>query len=511
ELVDGEDLETHVRRNGPLTVTAALDAIAQAANGLAYAHEQGVVHRDIKPANLLRDRRGLVRILDMGLARLDDVQSRSSTETEQPEPAGLTDSGLIMGTAAYMAPEQARDTRKADARSDLYSLGCTLHFLLTGRPPYSASSAIDMIVAHLQSPLPRLQDGSSRTIIPASVQELFELLAAKNPEDRMQTAATAAEQTNRLQKALTQGLEPSLPKATENSLPPQTSQQTMPVLSQPPTVHSQRRQLLTAVGMVLLMMLLVISVLAMYSSRSGTEVGLPAGPTTVATPEPPAQTAMQSADKNLPRSDLPTITFDGVAGYLQLPTITPEAGTTYTLEAIIQPRRFQTSNVISWLGPDWMALFISDSGHPGTARLVADRSVVLTAPTAIQLNRWTHLAAVFDSQTNKLFIDGREEIHSPITFSLASTDGGLFVGGVDPARLPSGENQRFFNGRLRGFRISRGARYSSPFSPPDVLTRDPQTIAVMQPNTAGDGLVLVNGDGKELDLVLSDQGVLRTP
>jgi len=511
ELVDGEDLETHVRRNGPLTVTAALDAIAQAANGLAYAHEQGVVHRDIKPANLLRDRRGLVRILDMGLARLDDVQSRSSTETEQPEPAGLTDSGLIMGTAAYMAPEQARDTRKADARSDLYSLGCTLHFLLTGRPPYSANSAIDMIVAHLQSPLPRLQDGSSRTIIPALVQELFELLAAKNPEDRMQTAATAAEQTNRLQKALTQGLEPSLPKATENSLPPQTSQQTMPVLSQPPTVHSQRRQLLTAVGTVLLMMLLVISVLAMYSSRSGTEVGLPAGPTTVATPEPPAQTAMQSADKNLPRSDLPAITFDGVAGYLQLPTITPEAGTTYTLEAIIQPRRFQTSNVISWLGPDWMALFISDSGHPGTARLVADRSVVLTAPAAIQLNRWTHLAAVFDSQTNKLFIDGREEIHSPITFSLASTDGGLFVGGVDPARLPSGENQRFFNGRLRGFRISRGARYSSPFSPPDVLTRDPQTIAVMQPNTAGDGLVLVNGDGKELDLVLSDQGVLRTP
>jgi serine/threonine protein kinase len=511
ELVDGEDLETHVRRNGPLTVTEALDAIAQAAAGLAYAHEQGVVHRDIKPANLLRDRRGLVRILDMGLARLDDVQARSNTETEQPEFGGLTDSGLIMGTAAYMAPEQARDTRKADARSDLYSLGCTLHFLLTGRPPYSASSAIDMIVAHLQSPVPRLQDGSAKTVIPASVQELFERLAAKKPEDRIPTAAAVAAQTSRVREAMTHGRESALPKATENSLPPQTSQQTMPVVSQPPTVHSQRRQLFTAVGMVLLMIVFVVSFLALYSSRRGAGAGLPAGSAKVAAPAPPSETAMQSADNNLSGSDLPVIAFDGVAGYLRLPTVIPEAGTTYTLEAIIQPRQLQTSNVISWLGPDWMALFISDSGLPGTARLVNGQSVVLTAPVAVQLNRWTHLAAVFDSQTNRLFVDGREELQSAITFSLSNTEGGLFVGGVDPARLPEGENRRFFNGSLRGFKISRGVRYSGPFSPPNVLTRDRETIAVMQQNAAGDGVIIVDGDGRELDVVLSETGILRTP
>src|SRR5690606_32363168 len=104
----------------------------QAAYALRYAHQQGVVHRDIKPANLLLTSAGVVKVLDMGLARVDDEGGLLN------EPGGhkLTQAGQIIGTIDFMPPEQAEDSRQADARSDIYALGCTLYFLLTGVHPY---------------------------------------------------------------------------------------------------------------------------------------------------------------------------------------------------------------------------------------------------------------------------------------------------------------------------------------------------------------------------------------
>ena len=136
EYVDGSDLSTLVKQQGPLPLDQALDCILQAARGLQYAHEHGVVHRDIKPANLLLDRHGTVKILDMGLARLD------SAGAEQDE---LTGTGQIMGTVDYMAPEQALDAKHADGRADIYSLGATLWYLLTGRPLYAGETTVEKL------------------------------------------------------------------------------------------------------------------------------------------------------------------------------------------------------------------------------------------------------------------------------------------------------------------------------------------------------------------------------
>jgi formylglycine-generating enzyme required for sulfatase activity len=177
EFVPGIALDRLVSQRGPLPVGFACRCVAQAALGLQHAHERGMVHRDVKPGNLIvTAREKEVKLLDFGLAR---------GPREQMEANNQTQTGALMGTPEYMAPEQAADARGADIRADVYSLGCTLYFLLAGRPPFQADSVLGTVLAHLQEeprPLTDLRPG-----VPAGLWSVVARMLAKKPEQRYQT------------------------------------------------------------------------------------------------------------------------------------------------------------------------------------------------------------------------------------------------------------------------------------------------------------------------------------
>jgi formylglycine-generating enzyme required for sulfatase activity/serine/threonine protein kinase len=192
EYAAGSDLFALVDKHGPLSVGDAVDYVLQAAEALEYAHDRGIVHRDVKPANLLLEPGGTVKVLDMGLARLDESLGADEAAKETvrqeggqatvPDDQGLTRTGELLGTIDYMAPEQASDSRSVDHRADVYGLGCTLHYLLTGRPVYPRETLLEKMLAHREEPIPSLRD--ARPDVPEGVDDVFRRMIAKEPEAR---------------------------------------------------------------------------------------------------------------------------------------------------------------------------------------------------------------------------------------------------------------------------------------------------------------------------------------
>jgi serine/threonine protein kinase/WD40 repeat protein len=201
EYVEGISLDQLVKDRGPLPVPEACAYVRQAALGLQHAHERGMVHRDVKPANLILQSSpvassesspvastgaspvapapGVVKVLDFGLAALTAERGD-----------GLTDTNVVMGTPDFMAPEQAEDAHNADIRADVYSLGCTLYYLLTGKTPYPAPTALGKILAHRDQPTPSIL--AARPKLPRELAGVVARMLAKKPEERYQTPGAVA-------------------------------------------------------------------------------------------------------------------------------------------------------------------------------------------------------------------------------------------------------------------------------------------------------------------------------
>lgn len=185
ESLEGHDLKKILKIEHSLSITAACSILRQAANGFQYIHNNNLIHRDIKPSNLFLTTDGKIKILDLGLAGLCHSETSFSD---------LTDSNCIMGSAYYMAPEQAQSVKTIDQRSDIYSLGCTFYQLLTGRLPFKRNTPVETIIAHREDTPPRLSDYLPE--IPAQLEELFQSMIQKNPDDRIQTMAEVVKQVD---------------------------------------------------------------------------------------------------------------------------------------------------------------------------------------------------------------------------------------------------------------------------------------------------------------------------
>jgi WD40 repeat protein len=180
EFVRGETLAQRVHCQGPLPIAEACRAVQDAARGLGHAHEHGLVHRDIKPHNLMWAPDGTVKVLDFGLAALHGAGQ-----------GDLTHSAQLMGTPDYIAPEQAENPHAADARSDIYSLGCTLFYLLTGQVPFPGDSVLKKLDAHRAGRFPSLS--ARRANVPRGLGKVLARMTARRPADRFQTATAVVE------------------------------------------------------------------------------------------------------------------------------------------------------------------------------------------------------------------------------------------------------------------------------------------------------------------------------
>jgi hypothetical protein len=189
EYVRGESLADLVRRRGKLDAETAVGYVLQAARGLKHAHERGMIHRDVKPDNLLLDDQGLVKVADLGLVKTPTVTAADDQLTEPCSRSGLlslppemTGARIALGTPAYMSPEQCRDAATVDHRADIYSLGCTLYVLVTGKPPFDGTTAVELMSKHAYDPLVPPEQIVSR--VPKELSAVIQRMMAKDANDR---------------------------------------------------------------------------------------------------------------------------------------------------------------------------------------------------------------------------------------------------------------------------------------------------------------------------------------
>jgi serine/threonine protein kinase len=217
EFIEGQNLRNRVEKLGPLPFDEALSYTLQIAEALDHAQARDVVHRDIKPSNILVDEQGSIKLVDMGLARSQQLS---------PENEDLTASGVTLGTFDYISPEQARDPRTADVRSDMYSLGCTLYFMLAGRPPFPEGTALQKLLWHTGDDPPDVR--LFRPEVPDAFVALLTRLLAKKPEQRFQTAQELIQALIQISQRHDYGVDASSVKSMTPNWPEKITASTAP-------------------------------------------------------------------------------------------------------------------------------------------------------------------------------------------------------------------------------------------------------------------------------------------
>ena len=195
EYVQGTNVRTYIENHGVLPLAQAITYLLQISHALAHAATHQVIHRDVKPSNILITSGGRAKLIDMGLARL---LTHANVDND------LTASGVTLGTFDYISPEQARDPRNADARSDIYSLGCTFFFMLTGRPPFSEGTMLQKLLQHQGDEPPDVRDFQPN--IPPYISQIIQKMMAKDPKSRYQTASELVDDLTEAAKMI--GLRP---------------------------------------------------------------------------------------------------------------------------------------------------------------------------------------------------------------------------------------------------------------------------------------------------------------
>jgi len=467
EFVDGTDLERLVKDSGRLPAAQACEFIRQAALGLHYAHERGLVHRDIKPSNLLLAKpqaaqTALVKILDLGLARLEKPVAGSRTH----QLTVLAGNAALQGTPDYLAPEQALDFHAADIRADVYSLGCTFFFLLTGQPPFPGGTLPQKLMRHQMAEPPDV--AAVRSDLPPGVPAILGKMLAKKPEDRYQTPGEVAEDL----AAALKGASPAPAPARKTISPTERdSDSTLELLTErtpasglvnlPPLSSEPRRRTgvtsvarpavfkdrwpLIAGGGGLLFLLLLASLFLLpgkSSDRSGT-----ADSTSLAAP--PTN-----------RSDRPSLLLDGKTTVVPLPENLVRKSTTLSVETWFKTKSggvmlgYQKGPYPTGGGEHVPILYVGTDGL-FRGEVWWGSSSAITSKAPVNDDRWHHVCLAVDGTAKKqhLYLDGALLGTQPGEIQHLSMTGNQLGTGIDTSWPGGSSGWHFFAGALAEFRF----------------------------------------------------------